>query len=165
MISWRDVLNEQDAGFNYHDRVEELAQAKNDTMTLSILLYGFIGVIVLIAFLNIVNTVSTNLILRTKEFTVLKAIGMTQSEVRKMILLEGIFHGLFTAVIGIIIGTALDYGIHDLFSGAWDTAWVIPWYSIAIAFAGAIITTLVATFWPMYRLNKLSIVDALRREN
>ncbi|MFD2877246.1 FtsX-like permease family protein [Paenibacillus rhizoplanae] len=49
-------------------------------MTFSIILYGFIGVIVLIAFLNIVNTVSTNLILRTKEFAVLKAIGMTQKK-------------------------------------------------------------------------------------
>ncbi|RJG21357.1 ABC transporter permease [Paenibacillus thiaminolyticus] len=158
-------LNEKDAGFNYNDRVAELAQAKNDAMTLSILLYGFIGVIVLIAFLNIVNTVSTNLILRTKEFAVLKAIGMTQHEVRKMIILEGIFYGLFAAVIGTIIGTALDYGIHDLFAGALDTAWVIPWYSIGIAFAGSIITTLVATIWPMYRLNKVNIVDALRMEN
>ncbi|WP_339310920.1 FtsX-like permease family protein [Paenibacillus sp. FSL M7-0896] len=158
-------LNEKDAGFNYNDRVAEVAQAKNDAMTFSILLYGFIGVIVLIAFLNIVNTVSTNLILRTKEFAVLKAIGMTQHEVRKMIVLEGIFYGLFAAVIGIIIGTALNYGIHVLFAGALDTAWVIPLDSIGIAFAGAMITTLVATIWPMYRLNKVNIVDALRREN
>ncbi|MGO4695459.1 ABC transporter permease [Paenibacillus sp. 2TAB26] len=158
-------LNEKDSGFNYNDRVAEVAQAKNDAMTFSILLYGFIGVIVLIGFLNIMNTVSTNLILRTKEFAVLKAIGMTQSEVRKMIILEGIFYGLFAAVIGIIIGTALNYGIHVLFAGALDTAWVIPLDSIGIAFAGAMITTLVATIWPMYRLNKVNIVDALRREN
>jgi len=158
-------LNEKDAGFNYTDRVAEIAQAKNDAMTFSILLYGFVGVIVLIGFLNIMNTVSTNLILRTKEFAVLKAIGMTQSEIRKMVILEGIFYGLFAAAVGIVIGTALDYGIHFLYSGAVDTAWMIPWYSISIALAGAISTTLVATIWPMYRLNKENIVDALRREN
>jgi putative ABC transport system permease protein len=39
--------------------VEQLAQAKNDATTARIFLYGFIGVIVLIAFLNILNTVST----------------------------------------------------------------------------------------------------------
>ncbi|WP_039790983.1 ABC transporter permease, partial [Paenibacillus riograndensis] len=115
-------------------------KAKNDAKTFSIFFYGFIGVIVLIAFLNIINTVSTNLILRTNEFATLKAIGMTQKEVRKMIILEGVFYGLFSAVIGIILGTALDYGIHLLFMGALDADWVFPWYSIGIAFAGSMIT-------------------------
>ncbi|KOS02487.1 ABC transporter permease, partial [Paenibacillus polymyxa] len=118
-----------------------------------------------IAFLNIVNTVSTNLILRTKEFATLKAIGMTQKEVRKMIILEGVFYGLFAAVIGVILGTTLNYGIQVLFASALDTDWVFPWYSIGIAFAGSMITTIVATIGPMYRLNKVSIVDALRSEN
>ncbi|MCP3747758.1 ABC transporter permease [Paenibacillus sp. A3M_27_13] len=158
-------LTDKNAGFNYHDRVAEVAQAKNDAKTFSILLYGFIGVIVLIAFLNIVNTVSTNLILRTKEFATLKAIGMTQKEVRKMIILEGVFYGLFAAVIGIILGTTLNYGIQVLFASALDADWVFPWYSIGIAFAGSMITTIVATIGPMYRLNKVSIVDALRSEN
>lgn len=158
-------LKERDAGFNYLDRVEEVAKAKNDAKTFSILLYGFISVIVLIAFLNIVNTVSTNLILRTKEFAVLKAIGMIQREVRKMIILEGIFYGLYAGTIGIIIGTGLDYGIHVLFSGAMDTVWAIPWSSIGIAFVGAILTTVLATIAPMHRLNKVSITDALRKED
>ncbi|MEK5489301.1 ABC transporter permease [Paenibacillus sp. FSL R7-0297] len=158
-------LNEKDAGFNYTDRVTEIAQAKNDAMTFSILLYGFIGVIVLIGFLNIMNTVSTNLILRTKEFAVLKAIGMTQNEVKKMIILEGVFYGLFASLIGILLGTVLNYGLHVLFAGILDTAWVYPWVSIGIAFAGAMITSLVATIWPMYRLNRVNIVDGLRMEN
>lgn len=158
-------LTEKDAGFNYNDRVAEVAQAKNDAKTFSILLYGFIGVIVLIAFLNIINTVSTNLILRTNEFATLKAIGMTQKEVRKMIILESVFYGLFAAVIGTILGTALDYGIHLLFTGALDAEWVFPWSSIGIAFAGSLITTFLATISPMYRLKKVNIVDALRSEN
>lgn len=160
-------LKEKDAGFNYLDRVAEVAKAKNDAKTFSILLYGFIGVIVLIAFLNIVNTVSTNLILRTQEFAVLKAIGMTRHEVRKMIILEGIIYGVLAGMIGIMIGTGLDYnyGIHVLYAGAFETAWVIPWLQIGIAFVGALFTTLLATIGPMYRLDKVNIIDALRKEN
>lgn len=165
ITDYLQALTIKDAGYSYMDKVAELAQTKNDAMIASIFLYGFIGVIVFIGFLNIVNTVSTNLMLRTKEFAVLKAIGMTQKEVRKMIVLEGIYYGLFAAACGITIGTVLSYGIHRLFAGAIDTAWAIPWHSIGIAFIGAIITTLVATVWPMYRLNKTNIVDALRRES
>ncbi|MNG29316.1 FtsX-like permease family protein [compost metagenome] len=88
---------------------------------------------------------------------------MTQSEVRKMIVLESLFYGLIAAAIGIIVGIVLDYGIHDLYAGAIDKG--IPWYSIGIALAGAMMTTLIATVWPMHRINKISIVDSLRKEN
>ncbi|MCP1184335.1 ABC transporter permease [Paenibacillus sp. 1781tsa1] len=157
-------LPQKDAGYSYTDKVQQLAQAKNDATTAKIFLYGFIGVIVLIAFLNILNTVSTNLILRTKEFAVLKAIGMTQRNVGKMILLEGVLYGVYAAVYGSILGTVLSYGIHYLFKGSVDVGWAIPWSSIVLACAGAIATTLVATAWPMYRLNQTSIVEALRKE-
>lgn len=165
IVDYLQALIQKDAGYSYYDKVAEQAKAQNDATTASIFFYGFIGIIVFIAFLNILNTVSTNLILRTKEFAVLKAIGMTQKEISKMILLEGVFYGLYAAVYGIIIGIALSYGIHRFFSGAVDIAWMIPWQSIGIAFIGAIITTLIATAWPMHRLNKISIVDALRKED
>ncbi|AUJ88429.1 MULTISPECIES: FtsX-like permease family protein [Paenibacillus] len=66
-----------------------------------------------------------NVILRTKEFAVLKALGMTQRNVKKMILLEGVFYGLYAAVYGSILGTVLSYGIHRLFKGAVDVGWTI----------------------------------------
>ncbi|MNP11642.1 FtsX-like permease family protein [compost metagenome] len=82
-----------------------------------------------------------------------------------MIFLESLFYGLFAAVIGIVLGTAMDYGIHLLFAGALDTEWVFPWYSIGIAFAGSMITAFLATIGPMNRLKKVSIIDSLQREN
>ncbi len=165
ITDYLQALTKQDAGYNYMDKVAESIQAKNDERTSSIFLYGFIGVIALIAFLNILNTVSTNLILRTKEFAVLKAIGMTQKQVNKMIILEGVMYGLFAAVYGILIGTAMNYGIHRLFSDVLDITWTIPWSNMGIAFAGAMITALAATIWPMRRLKQINIVDALRKEN
>lgn len=134
-------------------------------MTLNIFLYGFIGVIAAIAFLNILNTVSTNLILRTKEFAVLKAIGMTQKEIRKMVLLEGMFYGIFAAIYGSVLGTALSYGVSYLMRNAVQIEWFVPWSSILIASAGAILATLLASYWPLRRLERIQITDGLRGEN
>ncbi len=159
------ALTKYDGGYNYTDRVAELEQAKNDAMIASIFLYGFMGVIALISFLNIVNTVSTNLILRSKEFAVLKAIGMTQRQMNRMILLEGVFYGVIAGVYGAAIGTAVSYGIHRLFMDAVEIVWTVPWSSIGIACAGAMITTFAATVQPMRRLNKVKIIEALVREN
>lgn len=158
-------LTKYDGGYSYTDRVAELEQANNDAKIASIFLYGFMGVIALIAFLNIVNTVSTNLILRSKEFAVLKAIGMTQPQMRRMILLEGLFYGLFAGVYGAVLGTTVSYGIHRLFMDAVEVGWIIPWSSIGLAFAGAILTTLAATIQPMRRLNRVKLAEALVREN
>ncbi len=165
ITNYLQALTKYDGGYNYTDRVAELEQAKNDAMIASIFLYGFMGVIALISFLNIVNTVSTNLILRSKEFAVLKAIGMTQRQMSRMIILEGVCYGVIAGFYGAAIGTAVSYGIHRLFMDAVEIVWTVPWDSIGIAFAGAMITTLAATLQPMRRLNKVRIIEALVREN
>ncbi|MGQ8872239.1 ABC transporter permease [Paenibacillus sp. TSA_86.1] len=165
IVGYFKSLVQQDAGYNYRDRVEEMKQARNDALTLNIFLYGFIGVIAAIAFLNILNTVSTNLILRTKEFAVLKAIGMTQKEIRKMVLLEGVFYGVFAAVYGSFLGTALSYGVSYLMRNAVQIEWVMPWGSILISSLGAIAATLLASYWPLRRLERIQITDGLRGEN
>lgn len=165
IVGYFKSLVQQDAGYNYRDRVEEMKQARNDAMTLNIFLYGFIGVIAAIAFLNILNTVSTNLILRTKEFAVLKAIGMTQKEIRKMVLLEGVFYGVFAGVYGSLLGTGLSYSVSYLMRNAVQIEWVMPWSSILIGSLGAIIATLIASYWPLRRLERIQITDGLRGEN
>lgn len=165
ITSYLQSVVDKDAGYSYNDRVTELAEAKNDTITTAIFLYGFMGVIILIAFLNILNTVVTNLLLRTKEFAVLKSIGMTQTQMTKMIFLEGIFYGVIAAIYGCIVGTAISYGVHYLLANAIDMGWSIPWFSIFISFVGAIFTTILASFWPLRRLRKTTIVESLRGEN
>lgn len=159
------ALTKYDGGYNYTDRVAEQEQANNDALIAGIFLYGFMGVIALIAFLNIINTVSTNLILRSREFGVLKAIGMTRKQMGGMIVLEGVFYGLIAGIYGAVLGTAVSYGIHRLFMDAVETSWTVPWGSIGLAFAGAMLTTLAATVQPMRRLNKIKIIEALVREN
>ncbi|WP_248630997.1 hypothetical protein [Paenibacillus riograndensis] len=82
-----------------------------------------------------------------------------------MILLKGIFYGVYAAIYGSIIGTGLSFGVHYLFKGVVDIEWSLPWINNGIACVGAVVTVLIATAWPMYRLTKSTIVDALRKEN
>ena len=75
---------------------------------ISVFLYGFIIVITLIGVTNIFNTITTNMSLRSKEFAMLKSVGMTSREFNRMIRLESIFYGAKSLFFGIIIGTALN---------------------------------------------------------
>ena len=54
----------------------------------------------LIGIVNVINTISLNILLKKKEFGTLGTIGMTRMQLTKMVLLEGILHGVFSSIIG-----------------------------------------------------------------
>lgn len=138
---------------------------RNLNITISIFLYGFIGVIALIGCLNIVNTISANLILRTKEFAMLRAVGMTRGAIKKMIMLEGIFYGLLAAFYGGIAGTLLYYGLFRILSNIEMIEWAIPWKNTLISASGALAAALISSLLPMRRISSGVIVEDIRIDN
>ena len=100
-------IENTNAGLNYHNKIEAAKSDKAFKLQISILLMGFTIVIALISAVNIVNTVTTNILLRSKEIAALKAIGMTRKQVKKMITFEGVLFGLY----GVIIGSHTRYYI------------------------------------------------------
>ena len=76
--------------FNYETYMK---QEQRMLLVVKIFLYGFITVITLIGVTNIFNTITTNMILRSKEFAMLKSVGMSSKEFNKMIRLESIMYG------------------------------------------------------------------------
>ena len=76
----------------YNNIHEEIKQQRALVLVVSIFLYGFITVITLIGVTNIFNTITTNMALRSREFAMLKAIGMTNKEFNRMIRLESLLY-------------------------------------------------------------------------
>lgn len=95
------------------EKKEENVRIMNNLFTLiAIFLYGFIIVISLIGITNIFNTITTNMELRKQEFAMLKSIGMTSKEFKRMIRLESLFMGIKSLLFGILIGIILSYLIY-----------------------------------------------------
>lgn len=76
------------SGFNTYERKK--ANMSEQAIT-KILIYAFIGLIGVISALNIFNTISFSVLLRKKEFAILKSIGMSEKQKNKMMMLEGIW--------------------------------------------------------------------------
>ncbi len=106
-------IENTNAGIGYYNKIESAKSEKAYKLQMSILLMGFIIVITLISAVNIVNTVTTNILLRNKEIAALKAIGMTRKQVRKMITFEGVLFGLYGGIIGSVAGTILAYLLYN----------------------------------------------------
>ena len=96
MKKWLQSLGDMN-GINVINNVKEAEEMRANNLQINILLYGFVAVVSLIGVVNIVNTITTNLILRRKEIASLSALGMTYKNIRSMILTEGILYGVYGA--------------------------------------------------------------------
>ncbi len=129
-----------------------------------ILLYGFVIVVSLIGSVNIINTLTTNIILRRREFAALKSIGLTQRGLRKIISLEGILYGIMGSFYGSIAGLLLSYTLYRGVSDVREQIFKIPYDAIAIAASGAIIIGYLSVLAPLRRMKKDNLVEAVREE-
>lgn len=137
---------------------------KSEMLMIQILIYGFVIVVSLIGSVNIVNTLTTNLILRRREFAALKAIGLTQRGLKKMIVLEGFMYGIVGTLYGSIIACGISYVMFRGLVGVREFGWSIPWDAIAIAGACTLVIGYLSVLSPLSRIKKENLIDAIREE-
>ncbi|MBR4768432.1 MAG: ABC transporter permease [Lachnospiraceae bacterium] len=127
--------------------------------------YGFILLISLIAVANAFNTAYTNVMLRRREFAMLRSIGLSKQGFLKMIVYEWMKESFTGLVIGFFAATAFTFAIWKVISQMIRRAFYMPWESIVIS-AGA--TFFVMTLSILYALRRVRTehpVEVLKDEN
>ena len=162
-----NIIADNDSYKNVHitNLAEFADQERRILLLVSIFLYGFITVITLIGVTNIFNTITTNMILRSKEFANLKSIGMTTKEFNKMIRLESLLYGLKSLLIGIPIGLLGSFCIHQAFKNSIDFGYMIPWVSILISIIFVFIIVGATMKYSLIKINKQNIIETIRQDN
>ena len=148
--------------FNYETYVK---QEKRMILVIKIFLYGFITVITLIGVTNIFNTITTNMILRSKEFAMLKSVGMSGKEFNKMIRLESIMYGAKSLLIGIPLGLLGSYGIYKAFAQAIDFGYIFPYQAVIISIVFVFIIVGITMKYSLDKINKQNIIETIRQDN
>ena len=147
---------------NYQARYQE---ERSFYLIISILLYGFITVVALIGITNIFNTITTNLELRAPEFAMLRAVGMTGKEFRRMIWLEGLFYGGKAMMIGIPVGIVISFGFHLIFSEGIVTAYQPPISAILLSVSAVALLLFGIMRYSMGKINRRNIIETIQNEN
>lgn len=148
--------------YNYDTYVD---QQRRMVLVVKIFLYGFIAVITLIGVTNIFNTITTNMILRSKEFAMLKSIGMSKKEFNKMIRLESIMYGAKSLLIGIPLGILGSYGVYKAFAQGVDVGYKIPYPAILISIVFVFIIVGITMQYSLNKINKQNIIETIRKDN
>lgn len=127
--------------------------------------YGFIALITLISIANILNTISTGIQLRRREFAMLRSMGMTKQGFYRMINYESIFYGLKSLLYGLPISGLVMYLIYRSMGNTIDYNFQIPWMSVIIAILGVFGIVTISMLYSGSKVKKGSIVDAIKQEN
>ncbi len=148
--------------FNYETYMK---QEQRMLLVVKIFLYGFITVITLIGVTNIFNTITTNMILRSKEFAMLKSVGMSSKEFNKMIRLESIMYGTKSLLIGIPLGILGSYGMYKAFAQGIDLGYTLPLPAIIISIIFVFIIVGITMKYSLNKINKQNIIETIRKDN
>jgi putative ABC transport system permease protein len=144
------------------------AQYRSDRslhLVVAIFLYGFITVVALIGITNIFNTITTNMELRSPEFAMLRSVGMTGYEFRRLIVLESVFYGGKALLIGIPLGFVLSLCFNRALGEGMVTSLRLPWKATAVAAAAVGLLLYAIMQYSMGKVRQKDIIETIRNEN
>jgi putative ABC transport system permease protein len=116
---------------------------------------------VIIALVGIANTLALSVFERTRELGLLRAVGMSRGQVRRMIRAEAALVALFGAVLGVAVGILFGWGAVEALPGSVGGRLAIPVDRIAILMAVAGLAGLLAAWGPARRAGRLDVLDAI----
>ena len=159
------LLDENITNYNLFNIETEAKAQRSLIILVAIFLYGFIIVISLIGVTNIINTISTNMNLRRREFAMLKSIGMTKNEFNKMINLESIMYSTRALIIGIPLGILGSFAIYKAFANGSDYGYLFPWQAIIIAILVVYILVSLIMHFALRKTRNENIIEVIKDEN
>jgi len=118
-----------------------------------IVLYGFLAIIGGISLLNIVNSISMSVSARMKQYGILRAIGMDDAQLKRMISAEAGTYAVSGLVVGIALGLVLNRKLYILLiTHYFGAAWQVPWGCLAVIVVVVLATVVLAVYNPVRRI-------------
>lgn len=141
-----------------------LASINNLLTIVKVFAYGFIALITLIAIMNIINTISNSMNERRREFAMIRSVGMTPSEFKKMIYLESARYGGMAVAFGIPVSIVIHLVEYLALASSFDVGFrfnIVP-YIVAIVAVFAVI--FIALMYSYRQIKEDNIIETLRHE-
>lgn len=147
-------------GVVFTDSLSAVQQQRNLYRAFAVLVYGFLSIIVAITVFHIMNTINMGVASKMKQYGAMRAIGMSDRQLVKMIVSEAITYAISGIVVGCIVGLPLHWVIFvSLITNFWGIAWSVPFVALGLIICIVLITTLLAVRGPAKRLYTMSIVE------
>lgn len=146
------------------DQAEFAAEQREPIDQLVLMIYALLGLALIIAVLGIVNTLALSVIERTRELGLLRAIGLSRRQLRRMIGLESVVIAVLGAVLGLLLG--LCFGIVLMYALRDEGLEVIsvPGVQLGVFLLLSIVIGFLAALFPARRASRLDVLRAIADE-
>ncbi|UYQ62550.1 ABC transporter permease [Streptomyces peucetius] len=128
------------------------------------IVYGLLALAIIVAVLGVVNTLALSVVERTREIGLMRAIGLSRRQLRRMIRLESVVIALFGALLGLGLGMGWGTSAQQLLALEGLGVLEIPWPTIITVFVGSAFVGLFAALVPAFRAGRMNVLNAIATE-
>lgn len=139
-------------------------QRTSGTYTAFVLcVYGFLAIIALVTVLNIVNSISMSVSAKIKQYGAMRAVGMDERQVTKMIAAEAFTYALSGVVVGCVVGLLISKWLYDtlITSHFGYAVWNIPFVPLLIILLFTFTASIAAVYAPAKRMRNISVTETI----
>ncbi|MFD6184070.1 ABC transporter permease [Streptomyces goshikiensis] len=137
---------------------------KDQVGSLLNMVYGLLALAIIVAVLGVVNTLALSVVERTREIGLMRAIGLSRRQLRRMIRLESVVIALFGALLGLGLGMGWGVTAQKLLELQNLNVLEIPWSTIIGVFIGSAFVGLFAALVPAFRAGRMNVLNAIASE-
>lgn len=151
-------------------RTRNLVQERENTKALNekskIYSIGITLIIFIIVIINIINNINYNIVSRINEFAILRAIGLNEINLKKMIIFEGVFYWIISSIVISIISILLQIGLYNLLDiSSMGIKLNINFRYYALIMLINLIFILLVTYINANKIKEINIVESIRNLN
>jgi len=146
------------------DREEFTSGIVDQISILLNVIYGLLFVSIIIALIGIANTLSLSIHERTRELGLLRAMGMSRSQLRSSVRWEAVIVALIGTVVGTALGLLMSYTMVKVLVSQGITEFAIPVGGMVTVVIFGAVLGVVASIWPSYKTSKLNVLEAIATE-
>lgn len=138
---------------------KKLVQKSVDTLLY--LVYGLLGLAIMVAVLGVVNTLALSVVERTREIGLLRAIGLSRRQLRRMIRLESVVIALFGAILGTGLGLSWGITTQRVLRNSGLNVLSVPVGTIVVVLLLSAVVGLLAALLPAFRAARMNVLAAI----
>ena len=127
-------------------------------------LYGLLGLSIVIAILGIVNTLVLSVSERTREIGLMRAVGLGKTQLAGEIITESVLTSLYGTVLGGATGVVLAAALKKILEDQGLTSLSVPWGQMVGMLVLSVVVGIIAALWPALRASRLPVLDAIATE-
>ncbi|NEZ47280.1 ABC transporter permease [Clostridium niameyense] len=132
-------------------------------MAFQLFVYGFLSIITLVTVLNIMNSISMSVSARIKQYGAMRAVGMDERQIIKMIAAEAFTYAVSGCTVGCVVGLLISKLLYDnLITTHFSYAtWHLPVIPLMIILAFVLVAAIAAVYVPSKRIRNMAIIDTI----